>query len=74
MELNEVYKKIKEISARTANPRPQIAVASLAQELSSGQEQIKPHLAELKRMHLISATDQAATNIRLTLLGNNVNR
>lgn len=74
MELNEVYKKIKEISARTANPRPQIQVASLAQELSSRAEQITPHLAELKRMHLISATDQAITNIRLTLLGNTVNR
>jgi hypothetical protein len=73
--VNEVYQKIKEISKRTANPRPEIVIQRLAEEMQQVREQILPILVELKDLRLIKFNQPAAVvSIRLTLLGHTVNR
>lgn len=71
---NEVYRKIKEMSKRVPNPRPQIPVHNIAGELAIGSEQIRNSLEELKKLRLIQYDGKVATSIRLTLLGSTVNR
>lgn len=71
---NDVYRKIKEISKRTANPRPLVQISSISQELHLGSEEIIQHLTALKEMRLINYDTRSAQQIRLTLLGNTVNR
>jgi hypothetical protein len=65
---NEVYRKIKEISLRTPNPRPLIAVAGIASELQQVSEQIVPMLTELKDMRLIAFDKPNVQSIKLSLL------
>lgn len=72
---NDVYRKIKEMSKRVANPRPQITISAVAGELSLQSEQILPSLTELKDMRLIQLDKPInAAYVKLTLLGHTVNR
>lgn len=71
---NEVYRKIKEISLRTPNPRPSIAVAGIASELQQVSEQIVPMLTELKDLRLIAFDKPSVQSVKLTLLGFTVTR
>ncbi len=71
---NDVFRKIKEISKRTANPRPQIQVSGIAAEMMQVREQIEPMITELKDMKLINFNDASGSIIKLTLLGDTVNR
>lgn len=71
---NEVYRKIKEMSARVANPRPQVAVTGIATELKQVNEQLLPMLTELKDMRLITFDKPNVQAVRLTLLGFTVSR
>ncbi|HLO70254.1 MAG TPA: hypothetical protein VK167_05265 [Flavipsychrobacter sp.] len=71
---NEVYRKIKEISGRTANPRPMVNVDNMAAELNLVKHYIIPMLTELKDMRLISFDKPAADHVKLTLLGFTVKR
>mgnify|MGYP007072815177 CR=1 FL=1 len=72
--VNDVYRKIKEMSCRTPNPRPAIQVAGIASEMEQGREQILPMLTELKDMRLIKFEEPAVISIKLTLLGFTVRR
>lgn len=74
MTTNDVFRKIKEISKRTPNPRPPIPVANIANEMQQVREQIMPMLTELKDMRLIIYSDVSFNSIRLTLLGFTVER
>lgn len=71
---NEVFRKIKEISKRSVNPRPQVLVQLVAQELSASRENIMPSLRELKEMRLIQLETVTSAHLRLTLLGHTVTR
>lgn len=71
---NDVYRKIKEISQRAANPRPQISVTGIADELMQVREQILPMLTELKDLRLITFDNIYVQSIKLTLLGFTVKR
>ncbi|MBL7683888.1 MAG: hypothetical protein JNK00_11055 [Flavipsychrobacter sp.] len=71
---NEVYRKIKEISSRTPNPRPMVNVDNMAAELKLMKQYIIPMLTELKDMRLISFDKPGAEYIKLTLLGFTVKR
>lgn len=71
---NEVYRKIKEISSRTANPRPMVNVDNIANELNLMKHYIIPMLTELKDMRLISFDKPQAEHVKLTLLGFTVKR
>jgi hypothetical protein len=72
--VNEVYRKIKEMSAQKWNPRPVIEIINISKELYCGRETLLPFLAELHDMKLIRFNDNAKTEVKLTLLGNNVVR
>lgn len=72
--VNEVYRKIKEMSAREMNPRPKIMVQQLVDELMITQDNLMPCLTALKDMRLINAEGYDFTSIKLTLLGTTVNR
>jgi hypothetical protein len=74
MTVNEVYRKIKEISAEQWHPRPVISIASISLQLHVQREKLMPYLSELCDMKLIKFNEGAKTNIKLTLLGNNVSR
>lgn len=71
---NDVYRKIKEMSKRTANPRPPIVVNGIASELQRSREEIIPMLIELKDLKLINFNEPALISIKLTLLGFTVKR
>jgi len=71
---NDVYRKIKEISKRYANPRPQVTIELIAQELRSTRDQITSSLTELKYLRLIQYENYTAVHVKLTLLGYTVNR
>lgn len=71
---NDVYRKIKEMSNRVANPRPVIEVTGIAGELMQVREQIMPMLNELKDMRLITFDKHNVQAVRLTLLGFTVSR
>lgn len=72
---NDVYRKIKEMSKRVANPRPQITISAVAEELALRSEQILPCLTELKDMRLVQLDKPYnAAYVKLTLLGHTVNR
>lgn len=69
MDLNDIYRKIKKISALTANPRPKILTALLAQELLLRRENLVPYLIELDRLRLIRFESKSDQYVNLTLLG-----
>lgn len=71
---NDVYRKIKEMSKRTPNPRPQIEIGQIAHELQTVSDQIVLPLSELKNMRLIQYDKITNGLVRLTLLGHTVNR
>ena len=72
--VNEVYRKIKEMSAGGWNPRPALAVQNISRELRTPQDHLLPLLSELQDMKLIRFDDRAGSSIKLTLLGNTVTR
>ncbi len=72
--VNDVYRKIKEMSSQEWTPRPAVAVVNIARELESQREALIPLLTKLEDMKLIRFNESAKTSIRLTLLGNNVSR
>jgi|GEM_PF-1107428 len=72
--VNDVYRKIKDLSAREWTPRPSIAVATLSSELSLTRESVMPMLTELQDMKLIRFNETTKASLRLTLLGHTVNR
>lgn len=71
---NEVFRKIKEISAREIKPRPLVNTAALAHELSVTPESLMPFLLQLKQLRLVNFIDIQASAFRLTLLGSVVRR
>ncbi len=71
---NEVFRKIKEISTRTLQPRPLVNTYELASELSITRETLMPCLARLKQTRLLNFNDAQAESVRLTLLGTVVKR
>ena len=71
---NDVFRKIKEMSKRVPNPRPQIPITAVASELSLMHDNILPAITELKKMRLIQHDMQAPAYIKLTLLGCTVTR
>ncbi len=71
---NEVFRKIKEISTRTVQPRPLVNTTDLAKELSMSREHLLPQLTELKKLRLVNFNDTQGSAIRLTLLGTVVKR
>jgi predicted transcriptional regulator len=71
---NEVFRKIKEISTRTLQPRPLVNTYDLANELSISREALMPSLAKLKQTRLVNFNDAQETSVRLTLLGSVVKR
>jgi hypothetical protein len=72
--VNDVYRKIKEMSLSSWNPRPVLQISNLSQELATSREALMPFLRELDDMKLIRFNEGAKTSLKLTLLGNNVNR
>jgi hypothetical protein len=66
---SDVHLKIKEMSQRVVNPRPQIPIKSLAAELLLMRDQIMPSITELKNLRLIQYDASATLYVRLTLLG-----
>lgn len=74
MTTNEVFRKIKEMSRRTVNPRPVIAVRALAEEMQQAGSMLMPFLTELKELRLIKFNEPAVATIKLTLLGATVDR
>lgn len=72
--LNEVYRAIKWLSKMQMNPRPLLQVETLSGQLQCSTERIMPFLQELKEMRLIKFEDLHAHSIKLTLLGNAVER
>ena len=71
---NEVFRKLKEISLRSANPRPAINVADLSNELKTTHDALMPWLTQLKQLRLISFNEIHPVIIKLTLLGSVVKR
>ncbi len=71
---DEVYEKIKEMSQRSANPRPQIPVQLLAREFLIATDNLVLCLTELKKLRLIRYEQGKSPHIRLTLLGYTVTR
>lgn len=69
---NEVYRKIKEISRCTVDPRPKILIQVLVQELLITTEHLIICLTELKKLRLIQYEQDRQPHIRLTLLGHTV--
>lgn len=74
IETNDVYRKIKEMSKRTANPRPQIPVSEIVLEMLSPKEPVISSLKELKSLRLIQFDEANSTFVKLTLLGYTVTR
>jgi DNA-binding GntR family transcriptional regulator len=71
---NEVFRKIKEISTRTIQPRPSVNTYELANELSMSRENLMSCLTSLKQTRLLNFNDAQAQSVRLTLLGTVVKR
>jgi len=71
---NEVFRKIKEISTRTLQPRPLVNTYDLASELNMSRETLMHSLTELKQTRLVSFNDPQSVGVRLTLLGTVVKR
>ncbi len=71
---NEVFRKIKEMSARAIHPRPVVKTSELANELLVSRESLAQSLIQLKQLRLLNFNDEQASTIRLTLLGSVVKR
>ena len=71
---NEVFRKIKEISTRTLQPRPLVNSAEIARELNMTQDILMTSLNQLKTLRLVNFNDTQGSSVRLTLLGTVVNR
>ena len=71
--VNDVYRKIKEMSAEQWKPRPVLAISSISERLLSDKDYLMPLLTSLSDMKLIRF-DMAKHSIQLTLLGNVVTR
>lgn len=72
--VNNVYRKIKEISGRSTNPRPRIQVQMIAEEMVMPMDTLLYSLKELKELRLINTTGFHITDVKLTLLGSTVTR
>ena len=62
------------MSAEGWNPRPTLEVANISDRLRAHRDAVMPMLTELSDMKLIRFNEYGKTTLRLTLLGNNVNR
>ncbi len=71
---NEVFRKIKEISARESRPRPEVTTFQLANELEISSDNLLPSLTQLEELKLLNFCDADASIVRLTLLGTVVKR
>jgi hypothetical protein len=71
---NDVYRKIKEISSRSMNPRPKIQVQMIAEEMAMPVDMLMHTLRELKDLRLINNEGMEFRIVNLTLLGCTVNR
>jgi hypothetical protein len=71
---NDVYRKIKELSTLNLHPRPPIMLGTLAGELLTFKENIRPALDELKDLRLIQFDETSSLYVKLTLLGFSVTR
>ncbi len=71
---NDVFRKVKELSALVMNPRPQIFISNISAELSESRESLLPLLTHLSDIKLIRFNEPSMESVKLTLLGNNVNR
>ena len=69
VDVNVVLGKIKEMSTRVSNPRPQIPISVLASELFMSQELLSPAIMRLKKMRLIQHEKHSLAYLKLTLLG-----
>ncbi len=71
---NDVFRKIKEMSTRTLQPRPLVNTYDLANELSTSREQLMPSITRLQQTRLLTFHDAKAVSVKLTLLGSVVKR
>jgi DNA-binding IclR family transcriptional regulator len=67
--VNVVFRKVKEMSARSITPRPMVSVYDLANELSISGDRLHPYLAELKSLRLLTYSSGNVPTVKLTLLG-----
>lgn len=72
--INTVYRKIKEISAGGMHPRIAIELDTLCLELNLSFAEVKMAIMELEYLRLIKYSDGKRHSVKLTLLGNTVNR
>ena len=71
---NEVFRKIKEISARDTRPRPEVTTMQLANELEISCDSLLPSLTQLEDLKLLNFCDAESSVVKLTLLGTVVKR
>ncbi len=69
MDIQLVFDKIREISARHMEPRPFVVVGILEQELQTNITTLGPYLVKLKNMRLIIFNRKMMTSVKLTLMG-----
>jgi hypothetical protein len=74
MTVNDVYRKIKEMSAEAWTPRPVLSVINLSSRLETNSERLLPLLSYLQEIKLIRFNEAGRTSVKLTLLGSAVNR
>ncbi len=72
--VNIVFRKVKEMSARSITPRPMVSVYELGKELSISGEGLQPYITELKSLRLVTYAGGSAPTVKLTLLGCVVSR
>lgn len=71
---NVVFRKIKEISARGMQPRPEVATLQIAHELSLPADNLLACLTQLQQLRLIAYCGNKEASVKLTLLGTVVKR
>lgn len=71
---NDIYRKIKEMSAEQWIPRPVIPVSHIAERLTADKDYLMPFLTDLHDMKLITFDDPAKLTVKLTPLGSIVTR
>jgi hypothetical protein len=71
---NDVYRKIKEISAGYIDPRTPVLINLLTKEMYSNTELLLPIINQLVYLRLIKYNEKNRQSVRLTFLGMNVTR
>lgn len=67
--VEEVLRKIREISERLDDHNARIMISMLAEELGTEEENLRPSLLYLAKNRFISIADKEATVIKLTYMG-----